>query len=133
MNRSSKMQKKILLEFLKESFAVCKLKEVQAADPKSRFFFLSKTDKEVSLVVEEKYAPSNALKIEKDWAAFRVVGELDFSLVGILSKISSCLANAKVSIFAVSTFDTDYVLIKRKDLDKARQALAKDYELTESY
>lgn len=127
------MQKEICLEFLKESFAVCKLKEVKASDAKSQFFFLSKTDKEVSLVIEEKYAPGDALKVEKGWAAFRVVGELDFSLVGILSKISSCLANSQVSIFAVSTFDTDYVLIKRKDLDKARLALAKDYELTETH
>ena len=72
-------------------------------------FFLGKTDEEISLVCETQYKPSNCTAEEDGWRGFRIKGELDFSLIGILSKISTILAEAKVGIFAVSTYNTDYM------------------------
>ncbi len=91
----------------------------------SDFFFLAKTDGEVSLVCKEADVPKDSLAVDSTWRGLRVVGTLDFSLVGILSNISSVLANSGVPIFAVSTYDTDYILIKEQYLDKALTALEK--------
>lgn len=60
---------------------------------------------------------------EKDWQIFKVLGPLDFSLVGILASISKTLADCGVSIFAISTYDTDYILVKEKDIDHAVESL----------
>jgi hypothetical protein len=60
---------------------------------------------------------------EDGWRAMRVVGTLDFSLTGILSGIATALADAKIGIFAVSTYDTDYILVKQENLDRAVEAL----------
>ncbi len=67
---------------------------------------------------------------EKDWRVLKVEGTLDFSLIGIISSISTILANEKISIFAISTFDTDYILVKDKDVDNATNALSNEgYEI----
>ena len=71
--------------------------------------------------------------IERDdgWRAFRIQGTLDFSLIGILSKISTILAENKIGIFAVSTFNTDYILVKENNFDSALNALKEHgYEIT---
>jgi len=62
---------------------------------------------------------------EDGWKGFRIEGILDFSLIGILSKISAILADNKIGIFAVSTYNTDYILVKEGDLERAAQALSK--------
>lgn len=67
--------------------------------------------------------PSNTIRRDDGWNAFRIQGVLNFSLVGILSKISTILANNAISIFAVSTYDTDYVLIKSKDYQRGLEIL----------
>jgi len=70
------------------------------------------------------------IKCEKDWRILRVEGPLDFSLIGILSSISTTLANKGISIFAISTYDTDYILVKDKKVDMAIDALsAEKYEI----
>ncbi|WP_346771735.1 ACT domain-containing protein [Anoxynatronum buryatiense] len=70
------------------------------------------------------------MKCEKDWKMLKVEGPLDFSLIGILSSISTVLAQRKISIFAISTFDTDYILLKSQDFDNAIQALTSEgYEV----
>lgn len=66
------------------------------------------------------------MKCEKDWRVLKVEGPLDFSLIGILANISKVLADVKVSIFAISTYDTDYILLKNKDLGVAIEALEKN-------
>ena len=76
------------------------------------FFSLSATGEEISLVCESDHTPRETLAREDGWRAFAVVGPLDFSLVGILSKISACLAEKEIPLFALSTFDTDYLLVK---------------------
>ena len=63
------------------------------------------------------------VKQETGWRAFKVAGPLDFSLTGILLSLADPLARAGVSIYAVSTYDTDYVFVKEQKLDQARQAL----------
>ncbi len=61
---------------------------------------------------------------EDGWRALRVKGVLDFSLTGILAKISGILANAKIGIFAVSTYNTDYILMKKENFEKALNVLS---------
>jgi hypothetical protein len=109
--------------FFDGEFAVCKLPDASGVDFSQECVFLSKTPDELSLVCPAESVPGNALKVEKGWALFRVEGTLDFALVGILAKISTALAASGISIFAVSTFDTDYILIKTPFLAAARHAL----------
>ncbi len=87
-----------------------------------KFFSVTKTDDELSIVCSEDIVPTNT-KVEKDWRGFKVDGPLDFSLTGILASLANPLAEAKVSIFAVSTFDTDYLLVKSAQLEEAVKVL----------
>jgi hypothetical protein len=73
-------------------------------------------------VCEQKNVPGD-VKVESDWRAIKVSGPLDFALTGILASIANPLAAAKISIFAISTFDTDYVLVKSSKLDQAKRCL----------
>lgn len=115
------MEQGLKLEILPESLCVCKLDNaVPACDG---FFSLTVTKDEISLICSEDKVPKSAVLVEKGFIAIKVMGQLDFGLVGILSKISTVLAHAKISIFALSTYDTDYILIKRDKLSKAIIAL----------
>lgn len=106
------------LELLPGNFSVCRL---PAGAPLPRdFFSVTRTGEELSVVCLEGKEPVGA-RVETGWRCFRVAGTLDFALTGILSSIAAPLATAGVSIFAVSTFDTDYVLVR--DLPGARAAL----------
>ena len=87
------------------------------------FFSLSCVREEISLVCETKYLPEKASRREDGWRAFVVEGQLDFSLVGILSELSATLAKAEIPIFALSTYDTDYILVKENHFDRAIAAL----------
>ena len=99
---------------------------------KKDFFFVGKTDDEISLVCATEDAPSNTVEREDGWKAFRIQGVLDFSLIGILSKISTILADNQIGIFAVSTYNTDYILVKEQNFERALAALAAaGYEITE--
>ena len=92
--------------------------------------FVGKTDQEVSVVCPSASVPSNAIRCDAGWKAFRVQGELDFSLTGILAGIASVLSDAKIGIFAVSTYRTDYILTKKEAFDQALSALtAAGYEI----
>ena len=82
------------------------------------------TDDEVSLVCETRAAPRDAVERDDDWRAFRVSGTLDLSLVGVLRGIADVLADIGVPVFVVSTYDTDYVLIKEGSLDRSLGALS---------
>ncbi len=112
------------LELLPMTFAVCQLPLDAGVDTASPYMFFARTDTEASLVCESEKIPQNALRVEPDWRCLRVRGPLDFSLVGILSNIAGCLAEAGVAIFAVSTYDTDYILVKAAQLDRAVAALS---------
>lgn len=102
---------------------VCKLDAMDKVDTKSDFFFLAKTDEELSLVCKTEDTPSQTTVREDGWRAFCIEGTLDFSLIGILSKLSTILAENKIGIFAVSTYNTDYILVKEENFAKAMTVL----------
>jgi len=111
------------IEALKGRFTVCKVADWSGVDLSRRFCFVGKTDEENSLVCETADVPPNVLVREDGWRGFRIVGTLDFSLVGILSRIATALADEKIGIFAVSTFNTDYVFVKEESFAHALETL----------
>ena len=113
----------IKLHVLEQPLAVCKLKDISQLDLTGEFLFFSKTDEELSLVCPEKDLPENTLVCEKGWKGMRIEGVLDFSLIGIISKISAILAENSVGIFVVSTYNTDYILVKEEQFAQAKGAL----------
>ncbi len=86
------------------------------------FLSITRTDDELSLVCDAEI-PLESEKSEHGWACIKVLGPLDFGLTGILARIASVLAEADISIFATSTYDTDYVLVKKDKLSAAQDAL----------
>jgi hypothetical protein len=108
------------------TFAVVRL-DPSASVPEfalqSSFFSITKSLGELSIVCEEGLVPDD-LKAEKGWRILKVDGVLDFNLTGILASIANPLAEAKISIFAVSTYDTDYILIKAEILSHALNVLS---------
>lgn len=114
---------KIKLEKLPGKFTVCKVRDLSGIEWEETFLFLGKTDREISVVCREEAAPQNVLAAEEGWKAFRIQGNLDFSFVGILARISAVLAENQISIFAVSTYDTDYILVRGTQFVQAVRAL----------
>ena len=111
------------LEILEPELSVCKIENFSAIKTDSSLFFIGRTDEELSLVCPTEDVPENTLEREDGWRGFRIRGTLDFSLTGILSRLSGILADEKIGIFAVSTYNTDYILVKKERLDDARKAL----------
>lgn len=105
-------------------FSVCKVTDYSQVNLDAQYCFLGKTDEENSLVCLTEDVPNNAAVRDDGWKAFRIQGVLDFSLIGILAEISTLLAESRIGIFAVSTYNTDYILTKRDNYDKALQVLA---------
>ena len=117
------------LVVLGDRLAVCRLPIDQplpawANGSKGEFFSATRTPEEVSIILAESHAPE-AAKCERGFRPLKVQGPLDFSLVGIVAGLSGTLADAGVSIFAFSTYDTDYVMVKQADLERAVAALRK--------
>ena len=112
------------LQALPHAFTVCKVASPANIDLGARFTFASVTDGECSLVCPSAAAPTQTTAREDGWRAFRVKGSIAFGLVGVLARITGALAAAGISVFAVSTFDTDYVLVKAERFEAALCALA---------
>lgn len=115
------------LDLLPETLAVCRLDPGVPLIPilqalPGGFLAVVRTDDEVSVVCPETAAP-DSWRREGGWRAFKVRGPLDFALTGVLASLADPLAAASVSLFAVSTFDTDYVLVREAALERARAAL----------
>ena len=110
---------------IEHDFSVCKVKDYSLVDLSKEFVFVGKTDEENSLVCPTSEVPSNVTDRDDGWKAFRIQGVLDFSLIGILSAISGILAEHKIGIFAISTFNTDYILTKAENFQRAAEALAR--------
>lgn len=104
-------------------FSICQVHDLKHVDFTDDFVFVGKTDRELSLVCRSTTAPDDALAREDGWRAFRIEGTLDFSLVGVLAELSGLLAGCGISIFAVSTYATDYILVKREKFDEALAVL----------
>lgn len=104
-------------------FSVCKVEDYSLVDLNVEYSFIGKTDEEKSLVCLTDDVPINVTDREDGWKAFRIQEILDFSLIGILSEICSILAKNKISVFAISTFNTDYILTKKENYQKALDIL----------
>ncbi len=111
------------LKRLELDLTVCKVSSESDLDLTKDFYFIGKTDEELSLVCRTEDTPQNTIEREDGWKGFRIRGILDFSLIGILSKISGLLAENSTGIFAVSTFNTDYILVKQENFEKALTVL----------
>lgn len=116
----------ITLEWLPGRFAVCRF-DPSASIPgwamgRGGFVSITRSERELSIVAAEALVPAE-VKAERGWAAMRVVGKLDFSIVGLLARLTGALAEAGISCFAISTYDTDYILVKEEDVDRATEAL----------
>ena len=112
------------LERIPWDLTVCKVSDIRGIDLTAGFFFIGKTDEELSLVCKTEDTPVNTIERDDGWKGFRIRGILDFSLIGILSKISGILAENRIGIFAVSTYNTDYILVKAEAFKKALSVLA---------
>lgn len=112
------------LNLLPHRLSVCKVNALRPEDLAQPLCFTACTDEELSLVCPTERVPADSLASEDGWRAFRIEGVLDFSLVGILSPIAQLLAEARVGIFAVSTYNTDYVLVKEMQLPLAVEVLS---------
>ena len=105
---------------------VCKVPALSDVDLESDFYFIGKTDEELSLVCKTEDTPQDTVERDDGWRGFRIQGVLDFSLIGILSKLSGILAEHKIGIFAVSTYNTDYILVKEENFTKALNTLSEE-------
>ncbi len=116
----------LTLSLLKGRFAVCRLApgdEVPAWANGGGFTSVTRARDELSVVCAEGAVPDGT-RCERGWRAFQVEGPLDFGLTGVLASVLVPLAEAEVSIFAVSTFDTDYVMVRAECVERAMTALA---------
>lgn len=102
------------IKTLTYDFSVCKVKAIDSKYMEQEFCFIGKTDEELSLVCQTEYAPAEFIERDDGWRAFRIQGILDFSLIGILAPIAQILADNKIGIFVVSTYNTDYILVKKE-------------------
>ena len=112
------------LKKLPYDLTVCKVASLADVDQDSEFFFLGKTDEELSLVCRTEDVPAATVERDDGWKGFRIEGVLEFSMVGILSKLSGILAENEIGLFAVSTYNTDYILVKEANFAKALEVLA---------
>ena len=115
--------KQLRMKAIGQDFSVCKVKDYSQIDLGQPFVFTGSTDEEKSLVCPTELVPQNTVVRDDGWKALRIIGMLDFSLVGILARISNILAENGIGIFAVSTFNTDYIFVKRVNFDKAIKVL----------
>lgn len=114
----------MVLKKLPYKLTVCKVADIKEIDLNTEFYFIGRTDEEISLVCKTENTPAATTERDDGWRGFRIEGVLDFSLIGILSKLSGILAENKIGIFAVSTFNTDYILVKGENFERAMTVLA---------
>lgn len=111
------------LTLLEPSFSVIQVKNIDPSMLKIVPLFFAQTSEELSLVLPTTNVPPEAINREDGWKAIKIIGVLDFSMIGIIARISSLLAEESISIFALSTFNTDYILIKEHQVEQARTVL----------
>ena len=115
---------KLALTLLLDTFAVCRLNAGDAIPPwatTSNFFSITRTAEELSIVCLQSLVPYG-IHCERDWRCFKLAGPIPFTTVGVLASLVQPLAEVRISVFAVSTFDTDYLLVKAADLQWAIDA-----------
>ncbi len=127
------MAKKLKLNILPNKFSICRLRpnyDYPRWAENDIFYSITKTEDELSVVTLE-----NSITVcpdrEDGWRVIKIVGPLKLSMIGVVSKISEVLAKAKVSIFVISTFDTEYIMVKNDKLEKAKKVLETKYDFVE--
>ncbi len=116
------------LDLLPASFAVCRLAPglpVPAWAEKGDLVSITRTTEELSIVCPQDQVPDQ-VRSERDFRVLKIRGPLDFSLVGVLAGLAGPLAAAGISLFALSTFDTDYLLVKQDNLGRAAEILIRE-------
>ena len=125
----------LTLEILCDTYAICRL-DADAQTPAwatGAFVSVTRSDEELSVVCPQVNVPAQ-IPAERDWRCLRVEGPLDLSMVGVIASITSLLATANISVFVISTFDTDYLLVKEDDLESAMESLLlAGYEIVEQF
>ena len=120
--------KKFVLFVLPQKLAICHCGKSAPipdwATHNNEFFSVTKTPNELSIVCDESRMPKNIMA-ERGWRAFRFVGPQNMFSVGVIAALSDPLAKAGISIFDISTYETDYILVEEKNLAKAKKALSK--------
>lgn len=111
------------IEVIDQEFSLCQVENYSEVNWDSPYVFLGQTDEEKSLVCPSRDVPVHTIRRDDGWRALRLKGIFEFSLVGILAKIAAVLAERRISIFAVSTYNTDYVLVKKGQYEEALAAL----------
>ncbi len=119
----------LALEWIPGAFAVCRLAPSDDIPPwalsrAAGFVNITRSDRELSVVVSQDRVPPEA-EAERGWVAIRIAGSLDFSMVGVIAEQTAALAEAGVSVFVISTYETDVLLVKSKDTALAIEALSK--------
>ncbi len=120
------MSRPLNLSILPDVFAICRFDADAPIPPwvtTRDFFSITRTRGELSIVCPQRDVPAG-VRCERDWRALKVDGTLDFALTGILASLAAPLADAGISIFAISTFDTDYLLVKDTNLQRATAVLS---------
>ncbi len=123
----------IILQVQPGHMAVCKLSPqsplptwLNTAD--NKFFSITKTNDELSIVCDQSSVPEH-VQAQKNWRMFKIKGQMEFELVGILKQVLNPLAESGIGIFAISTYDTDYILVQEKDFENAIKALKTKFEI----
>ncbi len=117
---------KLNFEILESPFAIYRFdSKAQLPDwiYQSEFYSVTKTSDEISVVTSQNPALPESVKSSKNWRIIKIIGPLDFSLVGIIADISTVLKEKQISVFTISTYDTDYILVRDNDLNEALKAL----------
>jgi len=117
---------------LQEKYSIYKFKNDEALPGwvySSDFYSITNTKDEQSVVTIQSDNISETIACSKEWRILKIQGPLDFSLVGIIADISNILKNEKISIFTISTYDTDYILVRQNDLDDAIKSLRENGHL----
>lgn len=110
---------------MSDNLSICRLsvdENIPSWAISSAFFSITKTADEISLVVQQDIMPEG-IKAERDYRALKIKGPLDFGLTGILSSLLAPLAQAHIPVFVISTYDTDYILVKNKHIEEAMNIL----------
>jgi hypothetical protein len=114
------------LIILKNTFAIYRFNpdvEVPEWISDSAFYSVTKSPDELSVVCEQNENHTGATAVSSDWKALKIAGPLDLSLIGIIAEISRILKESNISIFSIATYETDYILVKNRDLNKAVDSL----------
>ena len=126
--------KKLTLSILPEKLGICHLDEKSLipswALEKTNFISITRTMDELSITLPQEKIPGGVM-VEKDWRAFKLEGDLGLASIGVIASLAKPLADAGISIFNVSTYETNYVLVEDKNLEKAKEILGKFCDIKE--